>query len=996
MPDLSKLLQLVRKKCPTALWSRGVNVERGGGVALESRNSEEIVLRVKAGGRPVPFTTVLYPEGLEWECDCDSPMAACEHVAAAIIAVTQSERPVDEERLAPAPLRTAAEAWARVVVRLHRAPTGEGFRVDRALASADGSQTPLVGTLTALLANPTEASRVQPEQADLQVDRVLGTGHRAVLPPSTLEALLRILVGARNVSLDGRPVAVSDEQAMPCAVVEDRGDDVVVRIERDPRVTEVPAAGIGLAGDTLLRLGEIQLGGAYWQHFPLVQTYGPRQLGEVSTKVLPDLSRRLLVDVRSKRLPRIVRDLKPRIVLEMNHLGAGLSVLPTLVYGVPPCVRIDDGRMVHLKGPVPLRDEVSERALVLRLREALNLVPGRRATFEGADQTHFVAAVKRWRGDLTGDAARAVSPNLTLVPRLNVNAVTAVFDDVPPDVLFDLTFSVQGPDATGDKTVTASAVIRAWRDGLGLVPIDGGGWAPLPMSWLAKHGQRVADLLDARDADGKVGNHALPELGALCEALDHPPPPGLERLLPLVAGFSQLPVAALPPDVRATLRPYQQQGADWLAFLRKTGLGGILADDMGLGKTLQTIVSLSPTGPTLVVCPTSVLPNWRNELARFRPGLSVATYHGPGRRLDAKAHVVLTSYALMRLDIESLSAVTWDAVVLDEAQAIKNPTSQVAQAAFALRARFKLILTGTPIENRLDELWSLCHFTNRGLLGGRRDFDERFAQPIAEGRAGAAEELRRRIRPFILRRKKKEVAPELPPRTEAVMGVELDERERAVYDAVRAASRTELVAMLAGGTDVLKALEALLRLRQAACHPSLVPGQKATSSSKIERLVEALELAASEGHKALVFSQWTSFLDLIEPAVHAAGLASVRLDGSTTDREGVVAKFQADDGPPVMLLSLKAGGTGLNLTAADHVFLCDPWWNPAVESQAADRAHRIGQDKPVMVYRLVAQGTVEEKILELQERKKAISEAALGEAHAAASLTRDDLLALLE
>jgi SNF2 family DNA or RNA helicase len=256
--------------------------------------------------------------------------------------------------------------------------------------------------------------------------------------------------------------------------------------------------------------------------------------------------------------------------------------------------------------------------------------------------------------------------------------------------------------------------------------------------------------------------------------------------------------------------------------------------------------------------------------------------------------------------------------------------------------------------------------------------------------------LRRRIRPFVLRRLKQEVAPELPPRTEAVLRVALGESERVLYDAVRAATRADLVELLAGGGGVMKALEALLRLRQAACHPALLPGQAtAKGSAKVERLVEALENAAADGHKALVFSQWTSLLDLIEPHLTGAGLAWTRLDGATRDRGEVVSRFQAEDGPPVMLVSLKAGGVGLNLTAADHVFLCDPWWNPAVEAQAADRAHRIGQDKPVMVYRLVAVDTVEERILALQEQKRALFDTALGDAGAAAALTRDDLLALL-
>jgi SNF2 family DNA or RNA helicase len=419
----------------------------------------------------------------------------------------------------------------------------------------------------------------------------------------------------------------------------------------------------------------------------------------------------------------------------------------------------------------------------------------------------------------------------------------------------------------------------------------------------------------------------------------------------------------------------------------------VLADDMGLGKTLQTICALEKG--SLVICPTSVLPNWRAELARFRPSLSVNAYHGPGRALT-DADVTLTTYALLRLDADALAARQWRVVVLDEAQAIKNPDSQATRAAWRLQGDLKLAVTGTPLENRLEELWSLMHFTNPGLLGGRSDFAAGWGEAIEAGSAEKTQALRRRLAPFILRRLKRDVAPELPPRTEAIRYVTLDEQERAVYDAVHAATRSDVVRLLEGGGSVLKALEALLRLRQAACHVALVPGQHAKSSSKVQALVEALGTAAADGHRALVFSQWTGLLDLIEPELKAAGLAFLRLDGSTKDRGAVTAGFQAADGPPVLLMSLKAGGTGLTLTAADHVFLVDPWWNPQVEAQAADRAHRIGQDKPVFIYRLVAQGTVEERILLLQEKKRALFEAALEGGQGGAGLTREDLLGLFE
>ncbi|MCE9667133.1 SNF2-related protein [Myxococcus stipitatus] len=977
-----QLLEAVRKAARPGIWSNGVNLARAGAVALQSKSGDELELRVRSAGRPVPFTVALYPADEAWECDCPSRVDPCEHVVAAAISLQQAERQ-------DAPMETAANRWSRLVYHFTR--TSDGLTLRRTLVHADGKEEALDGSLASVLARPAQAATLQVEQADILADRILEQRRtRGTLSPETLDAVLKVLVSARNVLLEGRPVAIPEEVVVPRAVVEERGGQFVVTVTKDPRVSEVVSPGVARVGDALARLGETGMSGPWLQNLPIVRTYSGENLGELTSKVLPELARRMPVDVRTRRVPPVDRDLKPRILLELHQLDAGLSVLPTLVYGAPPTVRIDNGRMVYLKGAVPLRDEALEQRLVHQLRDELNLVPGRRVTVAGPEMVRWADKLRRWGGDLAGDGASVVSPDMRLVPRLTVEGGSTAAGI--PDVRFTLEFQVEGGKGGEARSVDAAAVIRAWTEGLGLVPLVGGGWAPLPRAWLEKHGARVADLLAARQADGHVSNHALPQLSALCETLEQPPPPGLDRLAPLVEGFEKLPEPVLPEDLTASLRHYQRQGVSWLRFLQSAGLGGILADDMGLGKTLQTLCVLGAR--SLVVCPTSVLPNWAAELKRFRPSLRVSVYHGPGRALDETADVTLTTYAILRLDAAALGARDWSAVVLDEAQAIKNPESQVARAAFSLKSGFRLALSGTPLENRLEELWSLMHFTNPGLLGGRRQFEEKVARPISEGNTATAAELRKRIRPFVLRRLKRDVAPELPPRIESVMHVTLDERERSIYDAVMAATRAEVVALLNDGGSVLKALEALLRLRQAACHPALVPGQQATSSSKVETLVEALGTAVSEGHKALVFSQWTSLLDLIEPALKQAGIAFDRLDGTTSNRGEVTARFQAEDGPPVLLMSLKAGGTGLNLTAADHVFLVDPWWNPAVEAQAADRAHRIGQERPVNVYRLVSQGTVEERILGLQDKKRALVEAALSEAAGAAAITREDLLEL--
>ena len=968
------LLDAIRAEAKPALWANGVKLARANAAALEKQQGQEFVFRVKPANRPVAHTVYLTPDDT-WECSCDGAFDPCEHVVAAAITLAQGGTEV----------ATTAQTWTRLVYRFTR--LDQGLTVTRELLHADGKVEPLPGSLQSMVAGG-QARNLQLENGDLLADRILERPWRGALPPERLEGLLGLLASARNILLDGQPVAFTNEVMLPRVKVEDDGGEVVVTIHADPRVSEVISPGVARCGEVVCKLGETELTGPWLHALPSVRRYPAAQLGELMSRILPELAQRFPIDNHSKRLPRIDRTLEPRIELQLAQLDTGLSVLPVLVYGSPPTARVDGGKLTHLGGPMPLRNESKESRVTLELRESMSLVPGRRTTLNGPELSRFVDQLKNWRGGLSGDARRVVGTGLSLHPLLETSSTLDAFG--VPRASFGLRFQVEG--GAKDTFVSGEAVLRAWKEGLGLVPIEGGGWAPLPAAWLDTHGARVSALLEARAENGTVANHALPALAELCQQMESPPPAGLERLRPLAEGFEKLPSAVVPDGLETTLRPYQRHGVNWLSFLKSAGLGGVLADDMGLGKTLQTICALEKG--SLVVCPTSVLPNWKAELARFRPSLSVNAYHGPGRSLT-DADVTLTTYALLRLDADALAAKPWRVVVLDEAQAIKNPDSQATRAAYRLNGGLKLAVTGTPLENRLEELWSLMHFTNPGLLGGRSDFNAKYAEKIEGGSAEAAQALRKRLAPFILRRLKKEVAPELPPRTEAIRFVTLEEKERAVYDAVHAATRADVVSLLQGGGSVLKALEALLRLRQAACHVALVPGQQAKTSSKVEALVESLVNAAADGHRCLVFSQWTSMLDLIEPALKAADLSFSRLDGSTSNRGEIVEQFQSASGPTVLLMSLKAGGTGLTLTAADHVFLVDPWWNPQVEAQAADRVHRIGQDKPVFVYRLVSQGTVEERILQLQDKKRALFEAALdGGAGAAGGLTRDDLLAL--
>jgi superfamily II DNA or RNA helicase len=469
-----------------------------------------------------------------------------------------------------------------------------------------------------------------------------------------------------------------------------------------------------------------------------------------------------------------------------------------------------------------------------------------------------------------------------------------------------------------------------------------------------------------------------------------------------------------PAGFAATLRPYQRQGYSWLRFLGETGLGGVLADDMGLGKTVQALGYLladkqdgRADRPSLVVAPTSLMANWRMEAERFTPALNVLTLHGPDRkaRFDSvpRHDLVLTTYALLPRDQEVLLAQPWHAVIADEAQNVKNPDTNAARILRRLDARQRFCLTGTPVENHLGELWALLDFLNPGLLGDRRQFARTFRVPIEKNDdAGRRQALARRVRPFLLRRTKAEVAAELPPKTEIIEHIEMEAAQSAIYEAVRLTMHRKVrEAVAAKGLERSRIiiLDALLKLRQVCCDPRLVklPSVKKSgaTSAKLVRLMEMLEELVEEGCRVLLFSQFTSMLALIEERLAATGIAFVKITGEVQDRATPVERFQAGE-VPVFLISLKAGGTGLNLTAADTVILYDPWWNPAVEAQAIDRSHRIGQNKPVFVHRLVTLNTIEEKMLELQRRKGALADGLFDpEAGGPLDITADDIDLLL-
>ena len=546
-------------------------------------------------------------------------------------------------------------------------------------------------------------------------------------------------------------------------------------------------------------------------------------------------------------------------------------------------------------------------------------------------------------------------------------------------------FDVHTAVSFGDIAVSLKDIRRAMQRKERYVKLADGTLGEIPLDWLERY-QHLFSLGRERGDQLRLDNHHLTLIDQLLDEADHiQVDTEFEARARRLRDFSGITTHELPKGFVGDLRPYQKSGFDWLHFLHEFNFGGCLADDMGLGKTVQVLVfllSLHEYGHTqhanLIVLPRSLLVNWQRETARFTPGARVLEYHGNMRGKDTASFddydLVVTTYGVMMRDINLLNKYQFHYVVLDESQAIKNPLAQTSKAARLLKSDHRLVMTGTPVENSTFELWSQFAFLNPGLLGNLEYFKREFGTPIEKkSNDGRAQLLRKMVFPFILRRTKDQVAPELPPRTERIMFCDMEPAQRKLYNRTRDYFRGMLMGMLESeGMDNtrMKVLEGLLRLRQICNHPAIVEHEFRGESAKFELLLETLETLKSEGHKALIFSQFVEMLKLVRKELDIRSIPYAYLDGRTDNRQERVDNFQNDPDLPFFLISLKAGGVGLNLTAADYVIHIDPWWNPAVEMQATDRTHRIGQDKPVFVYKLIVRDSVEEKILQLQEKKR--------------------------
>ena len=888
-----------------------------------------------------------------------------------IVAVTPRKRSVSLRRLNPAdalahPMLSEADRAAIMAHQYRDSSGGTGEAFARLAPLLVGMSTVFDGDnlpVTVRRAVPTLVARPTPDGGTSVVVRV--AEHE--LSPKRAEDLL-------GLSLSTRPAVTAVVRPEPfgplyaCVTSRELARVVHVFAQRGAELPQDATTGL------VARLARLSAAAPIALEGTLVPD---RRLGDATPRVRLAARGEATLEVRLWVLPI-----------------AGLR-LEAPGEGSPTLVTVLEGRTLAVQ-----RDLVAEHAEARALAQSLALEPeahGYLWTLDDPSAALDVLTALQSRTDLdvkwVDDRRMVVTSPST--QKLTVNVESS-----------DKWFTLGGQLETELGPISLGVVLAALRAGQRYLPLGKDGWVRLTDVFRSSLG---ATALSAKD--GKKGPELPTLAGGVLDALELA---GARLQLTAKAAQWRKRIAEVrarepqvPTELQATLRDYQAAGVKWLLRLAGFAPGACLADDMGLGKTVQAlglVLARSADGPTLVVAPTSVGFNWVRETERFAPTLAIAVFRG-------KAHVealgsvgphtlVVTSYDLLARYAEDLSVVKWTTLILDEAQAIKNPTTRRARAASSLDAGFTLALTGTPVENHAGELWSLMSVVTPGLLGGMAEFQSRFVNPIARRNDALAKTvLASLVRPFVLRRKKSEVARELPPRTEIQIDVQLTPEERKRYDELRGAALLALAGADNAATEQqrrFQILAALTRLRQLACEPRLVDRHIVGPSSKLRVLAELLVELKEEGHRALVFSQFTSLLDLVEPVLTAATVSFCRLDGSTpaAQRQTLVTQFQAGQ-TDVFLLSLKAGGTGLNLTAADYVIHLDPWWNPAVEDQATDRAHRIGQDKPVTVYRLVSQGTVEEGIVALHHKKRELVGALLEGTGEAAGLSTAELLDLV-
>jgi SNF2 family DNA or RNA helicase len=991
MSALLTYLGTVQKKIPPGLWSRGVELARLGFVRTDTAtwNPKNPPAECRFAVLVKDVVKVpqihLYLDDEDITCSCVRRAEFCEHIAA-VVAWIKNPTPITQQTNT----QQAPEARSAQIAYVIQAETKEedphhpplllitrkilGSTQANALAEAPTLDTSLVSRIgaqqTGRLIAKDAALRVQAIDCDLRLDGLLKPGTTSISSQGFFP-IARYLRESQQVYINGKPTSIVLETRKP-------------KGELKP--------GPGLSWELTVHVGPSQQSPVEL----LASEDGSQQVMRVrrGTSLLPK-SRTYTADERAQmvaELPKLQEALDLDVFGEIPEVS---DVQPVLNLKLEPIDQDQWSAQVTILYPV------QNPALTVYQRN-----PGKEHALERQAQMEFHLKLNQTQVIETPRALeikeRAQKLKIRLGTLLNHSQTLHATKLAP---LVSLSSDGRPEISLGSEDVSLERAWSAFEAGESVVSGGSGRWFALPTAWFSKNRSMLERFLLLRDSRASLLNPEMTEFlkTSIAETnaiTEDPNRPTSAAATAIASGHASLhdAIRALDkepkvPKLEAQLRDYQLHGVKWLLRLKKVGLGALLADDMGLGKTLQAIATLDHKKQTLVVCPTSVLWNWRDQISRFRPELSLGVFWGPNRdwKKVHKSSVIITSYSLLKSEIDTFRKTTWDAVIADESQTLKNPYSQAAQLIKQIPARFRIALSGTPLENRLTDLWSQMDFAVPGILGPKRD-------------AGSLSipQIQSRIQGFFLRRTKEEVAKELPPKSIMTLTVELTPEEREVYQTVIAAQREELIRALEESSEDaarprkgVTILEALLRLRQASCHPRLIDPTSMLTSSKVDLLVERLDESAAQGHRALVFSQWTSLLDLIEPELSERGIRFVRLDGSTRDRESVVSEFQAPGGPQVFLLSLKAGGTGLNLTAADEVYFMDPWWNPTTEAQASDRAHRIGQTRPVSIFRLIAKDTIEERVEQVQVQKRTLAQQTLSEEIQAGALDIQELKLLL-
>jgi SNF2 family DNA or RNA helicase len=963
---INDLLSAIRESATPRIWSRGIEISRQkGAVNLDNwLDDSEILLRVQAGGSPRAHVVTLQPEDEYWGCDCGSKDDPCEHVVGSALAIKHNGWQRGQKSGTSAALAYRFES------------VGDFLSLKRSIKLEGEADRPVNARLSVY--EKTENLLIT--QHDWDIDANLAGRDLKDLKFEQIRKIFLSLADSSDVYFREKKVKALRETISWTVTIDDENPGVSLKLRLAQRPDHRYRNDVGVFGETVATIAPLPLAVKSIFKKEDIRVF-PQAFSSLAQSIIPTLkAHNIQLVINTQKLPSLA-SVKPTIGIKARLDNDETKITFFLRYGDDSFIH-GDRLLTKLSDRIPERMPEEETRLRNKLR--------RDAGFDF--DLEFSMSPREFADWLTNTKKdpdfHVPSAILKRYQTVSLPEPSFHFQNGSLAVSFDL------PGSDKRLSNPPERILRAFKDGESMISLGENGYGSLPYEWLRKNADVLDEILQLKAYCSNVFGPAQQlRLAGLMHQLD-------------VREFSQTdlrkvydalnkpsPRAILPRAFAGTLRSYQEDGFQWLAHRKALGLGALLADDMGLGKTIQALTIIE--AKTLVICPSSVISNWNKELNRHRPDLKICIFHGPNRELLVNADVVLTTYGTSRIDVELLSATEWNTIILDEAQVIKNARSQTSQAVFQLKAGFRLALTGTPVENALSDAWSLFQFVMPGLLLSESDFRQRYETPILNGDILKREKLRSILGPFIMRRRKIDVLTELPPKTEEILSVDLAPEEQSQYAVVFEAIRPKIAQLLKSQGINFEMLEALLRLRQSCCHLGLLPGKSAPSSSKIDLLLAKLREAKAEGHKCLVFSQWTSFLDLIEPHFKQAGISFMRLDGASKDRGEITDKFNASPDITVLLMSLKAGGVGLNLTSADHVFLMEPWWNPAVEQQAADRVYRIGQTRPVNIYKLIAKDTIEEKIVALQERKKGLSDDLL-ELNSAQALSTEELMDLFQ